>query len=146
MQQVFLVFILSIVAATSFAAEHTVHLVTESSKGERMAMEPGYIKIDKGDTINFIPSDATHNAESFYIPAGAKAFNTPLNGQPTKVTFEVEGIYLYQCMPHAPFGMLGVVQVGNPHNLDRAKKEWENFKTTVAIGKERMDRYMDQIK
>ncbi|SFC28539.1 plastocyanin/azurin family copper-binding protein, partial [Pseudoalteromonas denitrificans] len=97
------------------AAEHTVKLVTSGSDGATMFMEPGYIKINKGDVINFIPSDASHNAQSFSVPKGAKAFMTPF-GQPAKVTFDKEGVYLYKCLPHIVMGMVGLVQVGSAEN------------------------------
>ncbi len=65
-----------LLTATCFAnaAEHTVKLLTSDDNRQTMIMEPGYIKIDKGDTINFIPSDPTHNAESVSIPSGAEKF------------------------------------------------------------------------
>ncbi len=111
-----------------------------------MVFEPGFIKINKGDTIIFKPSDVTHNAESFSVPPNAKPFKTPLNGKPTKVTFSEDGIYLYKCLPHAIMGMLGVVQVGEPVNMEETKKNWEKFKATVAINKDRVDNYLKMVK
>ncbi len=132
-------------APVLFAKEHTVNLVTVGASNASMVMEPGYIKIEKGDTINFVPSDVTHNAESFSAPAGGE-FKTPLNGKATKVTFDKEGVYLYKCLPHAVMGMVGVVQVGKPVNLDQSKKDWKKFRGTVAINKERMDGYLAEVK
>ncbi|MBU2970332.1 pseudoazurin [Pseudoalteromonas sp. C2R02] len=126
------------------AAEHTVKLVTSGTNSATMIMEPGYIKIEKGDVINFIPSDASHNAQSFSVPDGAKAFSTPF-GKPTKVTFNTEGVYLYKCLPHTVMGMVGLVQVGSAINLEAAKKDWQTVKPTVALNKERMDNYLKKV-
>ncbi len=141
-----IVFLLFLFAGVINAKEHTVKLVTVGANNESMVFEPGYIKVDKGDTIIFDPSDITHNAESFSVPEGAKPFSTPLNAKPTKVTFDTEGVYLYKCVPHAIMGMLGVVQVGNPVNIDQTKSDWEKFKATVAVNKERVDEYLKQVK
>ncbi|MDP6968368.1 MAG: pseudoazurin [Gammaproteobacteria bacterium] len=126
------------------AAEHTVNLVTTGSDGQTMVMEPGYINIAVGDVINFVPSDATHNAESLSIPTGAKKFTTPY-GQPTKVTFDTEGAYIYKCVPHITMGMIGVIQVGNAVNLDATKAAMAQLKPMVFMNKERLDQYLSQI-
>jgi pseudoazurin len=127
------------------AAEYTVKLVTSGTNGAMMVMEPGFIHIEKGDVVNFIPSDSSHNAESFFIPEGAEAFNTPF-GKPTKITFNNEGIYLYKCMPHMVMGMLGVVQVGKAVNKEQANKAWQDVQPTVAMNKDRMEGYLKQVK
>ena len=136
---------LIIISSVTNAAEFTVKLLTTGSDGGTMVMEPGFIKIAPGDTINFVPSDTSHNAQSFAIPAGAKEFNTPF-GKPTKVTFDTEGVYLYKCMPHIALGMVGVVQVGAPTNLTEAKAAWDKTKAGVAMNKERMDSYLAKVK
>jgi len=126
------------------AAEHTVNLVTSGDNGTTMIMEPGYIKIQKGDVINFVPSDVSHNAQSFSVPNGAKAFMTPF-GKPTKVTFDTQGVYLYKCLPHTVMGMVGLVQVGDATNLAAAKKDWQAAKSGVVMNKERMDNYLKKV-
>lgn len=137
---------LAFLSVLSNAAEYKVNLVTVGAGNESMVFEPGYLKISKGDTVIFAPSDITHNAVSFSIPPNAKSFSTPLDGKPAKVTFDTEGIYLYKCVPHAVMGMLGVIQVGKPVNLKQTKADWEKFKTTVMIKKERVDEYLKNVK
>jgi pseudoazurin len=136
---------LGLSSVSVFAAEYTVNLQTSGENGAMMAMAPGYIKIEKGDVINFIPSDPSHNAESFSIPKGGEAFNTPY-GKATKVTFNQEGVYLYKCLPHTIMGMVGVIQVGSPTNLEQAKQAWQKIKPTLVMNKERMDDYLKQVK
>ena len=145
LKNVTLVVSLGCSSASLFAAEFTVNLQTSGENGEMMAMAPGYINIEKGDVINFVPSDPSHNAESFVIPEGGKAFNTPY-GKATKVTFNQEGVYLYKCLPHTIMGMVGVIQVGAPSNLEQAKQAWQKIKPTLVMNKERMDDYLQQVK
>ena len=40
-----------------------------------------------------------------------------------KITIELnaEGVYVYQCTPHIALGMIGVIQVGSPSNIDDVK-------------------------
>ena len=127
------------------AAEHTVKMVTSGANGQIMVMEPGYLKIAKGDTVNFVPSDPSHNAQSISIPVGAEKFTTPM-GKPTKVNFNQEGVYVYKCLPHVPLGMVGVIQVGNAVNLEQTIADVAKIKVTIALNKERLDKYMALVK
>ena len=38
--------------------------------------------------------------------------NSDLNGR-YAITFDLPGVYLYQCTPHGNMGMLGLIVVGN---------------------------------
>ena len=135
-----------LLAGTSltFAAEHTVKLSTSGAGGQMMVMEPGFIKIEKGDIINFVPSDASHNAQSVSTPGKAKAFTTPM-GKATKITFNEEGVYIYKCLPHLTLGMVGVIQVGKSVNLDEAKQAATTLNTSIAMNKTRMADYIAQV-
>ena len=126
------------------AEEHTVNLVTAGSDGQLMVMEPGYLNIAAGDTVNFVPADATHNAQSVSVPDGAEAFLTPM-GKPTKVIFSEQGVYIYKCVPHLTMGMVGVIQVGDAVNIAAAKKSAKKLKRTIAMNKDRLATYMKQV-
>ncbi len=39
--------------------------------------------------------------------------------QDTQVTFTVPGVYVIACKPHTAMGMVGVVVVGDPINIDK---------------------------
>jgi pseudoazurin len=104
------------------AAEHEVKML---NKGERGAMvfEPAFLKIAPGDSVKFVPTDKSHNAESIegFLPAGAEPFAGKMN-QEIVVTFDAEGVYGYKCRPHYGMGMVGMVVVGDAAaNLDDAK-------------------------
>ena len=96
----------------AFAADHEVKMLNRGEAG-MMVFEPSHLKIAPGDTVTFVPTDKSHNAESIpgMAPEGSEAFKGDLN-KPVTVTFEAEGIYGYRCKPHFAMGMVGVVEVG----------------------------------
>lgn len=92
-------------------------------KDGNMVFEPGAIRIASGDSITFIPTDKSHNAETVtdLTPAGAPTFKGKMN-EVIKITFEVPGAYVVKCSPHVGMGMVGLVVVGDaPANLDAVK-------------------------
>lgn len=112
---------LSMVAIGAQAETHEVQMLNTGEKG-LMVFEPDYIHIQPGDTVTFVPTDPSHNAESIdgMIPEGAEPFKGQINEE-ISVTFDVEGVYGVKCMPHYPMGMVAVVQVGEATNLEEAK-------------------------
>lgn len=116
-----------VVASTTMAtgvsaADFEVHMLNKGKDGA-MVFEPGLTKIAKGDTVTFIPTDPSHNAEAVkdLVPAGATVFKGKMN-ETIKVTFDIEGAYVVRCSPHAGMGMVGLVVVGDPTtNIDAIK-------------------------
>ncbi|WP_448549881.1 plastocyanin/azurin family copper-binding protein [Thalassotalea fusca] len=123
---------------------HIVKLLSSNESGHPMVMEPGFIRISAGDTVKFIPSDITHNAQSIILPDGANSFTTEL-GEAQSITFPVEGAYLYKCTPHFALGMVGVIQVGNANNHDAFIREWEGIKENVVLNQSRVESLIKQI-
>ncbi|MDH6268178.1 pseudoazurin [Rhizobium sp. SG_E_25_P2] len=104
------------------AADHEIHMLNKGKDGA-MVFEPGGLKVVPGDTVTFVPTDKSHNAESVkdLIPAGAEAFKGKMN-EAIKITFTVPGAYIVKCTPHFGMGMAAVVVVGDaPANLDAVK-------------------------
>lgn len=104
------------------AADFEVKLLNKGADGA-MVFEPGAIKVAKGDTVNFTPTDKGHDVESIpnLIPAGATPFKGKIS-EAVKVTFDVPGLYVVRCSPHFGMGMVAIVQVGDaPSNLDAVK-------------------------
>ena len=64
-----------------------------------------------------------------------------------KITVELntEGIYVYQCTPHLALGMIGVIQVGNPVNLQEISENITPLESLIAINKERVKDYLSNI-
>lgn len=103
------------------AAEHEVLMLNKGEKGA-MVFVPDLVKAAPGDTIRFVPTDKSHNAEAIQgmLPPGAEIFKSKINEDFTiKVT--AEGVYGVKCTPHYGMGMVALIMVGNPVNLEEAK-------------------------
>ncbi len=108
--------------AAANAADFEIHMLNKGKDGV-MVFEPAAIKVAKGDTVTFVPTDKSHNAETVkeLIPAGAEAFKGKMN-ETVKVTFDTPGAYVIKCAPHFGMGMAAVVVVDdNPANLADVK-------------------------
>ncbi len=124
----------------SFAADHQVLMLNKDSEGRAMQFEPAFLKIAPGDTVTWVVQDKTHNTESIAkaIPEGAKGWKGKVNEE-VKVTFDVEGLYGYKCLPHAGMGMVGLIQVGEAGAPDPAIAN-----TVPGKGKTRMQELIAQ--
>jgi pseudoazurin len=78
------------------------------------------------------------------IPAGAEGWMGALN-QDISVTIDSEGVYVYQCNPHAMLAMVGVIQVGEAVNLDDVKAAAQSMKSTFVSNSDRLDGYLAQL-
>ena len=125
--------------ALSEGPEHEVKMLNSGADGI-MVFEPAVIKISKGDTVNFVATDMSHNSASLdgMIPAGANSWNGALS-QDISITFTEEGVYVYQCTPHAMMAMVGVIQVGEAVNLDAVKAEASQKKSIFVSNTDRLD-------
>ncbi|QFU14810.1 pseudoazurin [Microvirga thermotolerans] len=108
-------------AGAANAAEVEVKMLNKGTEGV-MVFEPALVKINPGDTVKFVAADKGHNVESIdtMLPEGGKTFVGKINEEMT-VTFDKPGVYGYKCKPHYGMGMVGMVVVGEPANLDQAK-------------------------
>lgn len=115
-----------------FASDtHIVKMLNNSESGS-MVFEPAYIKIENGDSINFIMEDAGHNAATVAGPSGSVPFNTAYKPS-TIIKFDVNGLYLYECSPHAMMAMAGIIQVSDSNNKEEIIKEIEKFEAKVMM-------------
>ena len=137
----FLFFNLDIVSA-----DHEVKMLNQGPTGV-MVFEPAVLNINIGDTVTFKSVDAAHNSASIpgMIPAGASPWNGQLS-QDLTVSFDVAGIYGYQCTPHSMMAMVGVIEVGNDQsNMNEVKSAAQTFKSTFVMNQSRLDDYLAQI-
>jgi pseudoazurin len=104
------------------AAEVEIKLLNKGTDGAVMVFEPALMKIAPGDTVKFLPTDKGHNAESIkdMLPEGATPF-VGKNNEDIAVKFEQEGVYGIKCLPHYGMGMVALIVVGKPGNVDQAK-------------------------
>ena len=114
--------VLTTLLTAPFALAETfdVQMLNHGAEGT-MVFEPAFIAAAPGDTINFIATDPGHNVETIegMLPAGADPMNSEM-GEDFSVTLTVEGVYGVKCTPHYPMGMVALIQVGAPVNLDDA--------------------------
>lgn len=108
-------------AGGAAAEEHVVQMLNKGDKGA-MVFQPDFIKAAPGDTIKFVPTDKSHNAETIkgMIPEGAESFKSKMNEE-FSVTLDKEGVYGVKCAPHYGMGMVAMIVVGQPVNADEAK-------------------------
>jgi pseudoazurin len=109
-------------ASMALAAEVEVKMLNKGADGGLMVFEPALVKIEPGDTVKFVASDKSHNAETVkgMLPEGAAPFAGKVN-EDVVVTFDKAGVYGVKCMPHYAMGMVALIVVGKPDNLDAAK-------------------------
>lgn len=105
-------------AGAAAAETFTVEMLNRGEAGA-MVFEPAFIQAQPGDTITFVPTDRGHNSATIegLLPEGAEPWQGEMNEE-LSVTVTEEGLYAYQCDPHAPMGMVGLIQVGAPTNLE----------------------------
>ena len=117
-----------------------------SGEGGQMIFEPAVIKVSKGDTIHFKAIDMSHNSATIdgMMPESAEAWSGQLNND-ISVTLEEEGVYVYQCAPHIALGMIGVIQVGAPSNLDEINNNLAALETMIAVNKNRAKDYLSLV-
>ena len=122
-----------IFAGAAGAAEVEIKMLNKGEKGA-MVFEPDFVSVAPGDTIRFVPTDKGHNAETIkgMIPDGAEAFKSKFNEELT-VTLDKEGIYGVKCTPHYGMGMVALIEVGEPVNLDAAKAIKQTGKAKAAF-------------
>ena len=81
----------------------------------------------------------------YLAAAGAATWKDGM-GQKVSVTLDKEGVYVYQCMPHAMMAMVGVVVAGRASNLDDIKAKSSSLTSKFVMNKDRLDNYMAQVK
>ena len=113
--------VMIVAAGSAFGAEVEIKMLNKGAKG-KMVFEPDFAKVSAGDTITFIPTDKGHNAETIkgMIPSGATPFKSKINAE-FSATLTADGVYGIRCTPHYGVGMVALIVVGTPGNVDEAK-------------------------
>ena len=145
-RKIFLVIPILLLSFELFSEVHTVKMLNQGSTGV-MVFEPAVLKINIGDTVTFVATDAAHNSASIpgMLPPNANAWNGQLS-RDISVTFDIPGIYGYQCTPHAMMAMVGIIQVGDDSsNLQSVINSASQFKSTFVMNQTRLDDYLSQL-
>ena len=134
--------VFAVLAGAAAAETYTVEMLNRGEAGA-MVFEPAFIQAQPGDTITFVPADPGHNSATIegLLPDGAEPWEGEINEE-VSVTVTAEGLYAYQCDPHAPMGMVGLIQVGAPTNLEAVTTAAEELR---GKAKERMAELLTQV-
>jgi len=136
--------LISILSVTdSRAADHRVLMLDTGADGI-MVFAPAFLKIAKGDRVTFVAKDPGHNVVSRLVPDGASPWKGTVSTDLT-VSFDQEGVYIYECDLHKPLGMVGVIQVGRPVNLNQAQDAADGITAGMAMSSERLRQYLEQV-
>ena len=119
---------------SAISATFDVDMLNKRDDGEKMVYSEDILYIDLNDTVNWLTTSPGHNVEFIGAPETAD-----LPKKPSKVnkefsyTFDVPGVYLYQCSPHAMMAMAGLVQVSDSSNKSEIETAIQKFESAVII-------------
>ena len=110
-----------------FSAAHAdtlnVEMLNKRSDGKRMVYSEDISRVNVGDIITWIPTSKGHNVHFISGPDGFKLPKKSKLNKEYSFTFEIPGVYLYQCTPHKGLGMIAMVVVGgDTSNKDKIAK------------------------
>ena len=118
--------------------EHEIHGI-DNRDYEFMFFEPAFLRVEPGDSVTFVVAHFEHKPQSVFIPDGAEHWQVE-NGESLTVTLDEEGVYLFDCFYHNVMGMAGVIVVGEPDNVEAARRFFADYKVeTFAMNKDRLD-------
>ena len=136
---------LVILSGSVLAESHEVQMLNTGADGV-MVFEPAVLSINPGDSVTFKATNPGHNSESMegMMPEGAEGWQGGM-GQDVTVTFDQDGVYVYQCTPHLMMAMVGVIKVGSGSNLETIKAIATDKKATFMMAQDRLDGYLNQL-
>ena len=136
---------LVILSGSALAESYEVQMLNTGADGV-MVFEPAVLSINPGDSVTFKATNPGHNSESMagMVPDGAEGWQGGM-GQEVTVTFDQDGVYVYQCTPHLMMAMVGVIKVGSGSNLEDIKTAAIDKKTAFMMAQDRLDDYLSQL-
>ena len=105
------VFGLVFVSSMAYAETVTIDMLNKRDDGAKMVYSQDIARVAVGDTITWVPTSKGHNVEFIKGPEGWKLPKKSKNNKEVSITFDVPGVYVYQCTPHKAMGMIGLVVV-----------------------------------
>ena len=111
-----------------------------------MVFEPAVLRVNVGDTIHFEPTDPAHNSESVpgLTPADSVTWKGTMN-EKISVTLDKEGVYVYQCTPHLPLAMVGVIVAGEPTNMEQIRANADSLTKKFGMNQDRLEQYLSGL-
>ena len=128
-------------SSASFAADITVEMLNKRADGQIMVYSEDISKIDVGDTITWVPTTKGHNVEFLAGPDGWEVPKRSKMNKEYSYTFNIPGIYFYQCTPHKGMGMIALVVVGG----DTSNKDTIAKVKVVAKSKKKLPLLLEEL-
>ena len=100
----------------ALAEDTSIAMLNKRDDGAKMVYSEDIVRIEVGDTVTWTPDSKGHNVEFIAGPDGWEAPKKSKLGKEYSYTFDVPGVYLYQCTPHKSMGMIAIVVVGDGDN------------------------------
>jgi len=124
----------------AFAGDITIEMLNKRDDGAKMVYSEDIARIDSGDTITWVPTSKGHNVHFVAGPTGWDIPKKSKNNKEVSITFDVPGVYMYQCTPHKGMGMIALVIVGddtsNKDEIAKAKAMGKSKKKLKNLLKE----------
>jgi len=121
----------------AYANDITIEMLNKRDDGAKMVYSEDIARINVGDTITWVPTSKGHNVEFVAAPEGWDIPKKSKNNKEVSITFDVPGIYFYQCTPHKGMGMIALVVVGddvsNKDAIAKAKALGKSKKKLKAL-------------
>ena len=116
----------------------TIEMLNKRDDGAKMVYSEDIATIDVGDTITWVPTSKGHNVHFIAGPDGWDLPKKSKNNKEVSITFDVPGVYLYQCTPHATMGMIAIVTVAEGgevplNDISKAKVRGKSKKKLKAL-------------
>jgi len=133
----YLVVFAAVFTVSAAHADVTIEMLNKRDDGAKMVYSQDITTIEVGETITWVPTSKGHNVEFIAGPDGWKAPKKSKLNKEVAITFDVPGVYLYQCSPHKSMGMIAIVVVGDGDNdISKAKVKGKSKKKLKALLKE----------
>ena len=127
----------------AYTADVTIEMLNKNKETKkRMVYSQELVKIEVGQSIEWVPTAKAHNVEMLIGPEGYELPKKSKLSKPVTLPFTTPGIYLYQCSPHAALGMIGIIVVGgDTSNMEQVAKK----KLTGSKSKKKRDKLLKEI-
>ncbi len=134
--------IIMLITTTSFAADITVEMLNKrKSDNASMVYSEDISRIDVGDTITWVPTTKGHNVHFLAGPEGWEVPKKSKFNKEVSMTFDIPGIYYYQCTPHKSMGMIALVVVGG----DTSNKDAISKIKAMGKSKKKLPKLLEQL-
>ena len=128
-------------ANLAYAKTVELEMLNKDGSGRKMVYSQELVHIELGDTVKWIPTSKGHNVEFVAGPDGADLPKKSKNNKEVSITFDVPGIYFYQCTPHKGMGMVALVVVGD----DTSNKDAIAKAKAVGKSKKKLKKLLGEL-